>query len=52
MPGMRFALTRWQSGVDWNPRCREGFYRREFVPRLRTIRPDKKHPCRRGIVRL
>jgi hypothetical protein len=33
--------TRWRSGVDSNPRYREGFYGREFRRSLRVIRPDK-----------
>ena len=44
--------TRWRSGVDSNPRCREGFYGRNSARVCRTTRPDKKHPCWREFVRL
>ncbi len=46
------SIYAWRSGVDSNPRRREGFYGRNSAPVWRTIRPDKKHLCRREFVRL
>ena len=40
------------SGVDSNPRCREGFQGRNSARVWRAIRSDKKHPCSRDFVRL
>jgi hypothetical protein len=39
--------TGWWSGVDSNPRCREGFQGRNSARVWRAIRSDKKHPCSR-----
>ncbi len=48
----RKLKTAWRSGVDSNPRCRQALYGRNSAPVWRTIRPDRRHLCRREFVRL
>jgi hypothetical protein len=46
-----FAVTRWRSGMDSNPRCRQGFYGLDSARVWRASRPGKKHSCWREFVR-